>query len=206
VPLGRRDGKDLGCAKGSGNAPVGTVIRVRRDALHGLPGRGCLLIAAVLIAVVGAGCSTSPDATTSAPGGEGGTALSASPAPPVHSEPGGDGSEPVVRTEGRFEPIGYDGTGTAQVVVLTDGRLQVRLTGFEVEQGPALHVYLSAAKAGSPERTYDDDFIDLGELRGFEGDQTFAIPDGTDMSLYRSVVIWCAEFSVGFVVAPLDAR
>lgn len=184
----------------TGTTPGGTSIAPRRAV-----GRWSRLATASAVVVAGAGCSSPTDPTASPGAAEARPTISArSAAPASRSEPG-DGSEPVVRAEGRFEPIGYDGTGTAQVVELDDGRLQVRLNEFAVEQGPALHVYLSAARAGSPESSYDDDIVDLGELRGFEGDQTFAIPDGTRTTSFRSVVIWCAEFSVGFVVAPLAA-
>jgi hypothetical protein len=74
---------------------------------------------------------------------------------------------------------------------------------FEVEQGPALRVYLSAARAGSPEPRYIEDFVDLGTLRSFRGAQEYRVPAGIDATDYRSVVIWCAEFDVGFIAAPL---
>lgn len=110
---------------------------------------------------------------------------------------------PEVVAAGEFEKIGYAGSGTAELLE-TERGTQVRFSNFEVEQGPALRVYLSAAKAGSPEKRYDDDFVDLGELEAFDGDQSYDVPAGTPETVLRSVVIWCAEFSVGFVVAPLD--
>jgi len=112
-------------------------------------------------------------------------------------------SEEVELSSGGFEPIGYDGEGTATVVDTLNG-IEVRLSDFRVEQGPALRVYLSAARAGSDEGRYDNNFIDLGALEEFRGDQTYLVPSGTDLAVYRSIVIWCADFSVGFVVAPIE--
>lgn len=110
---------------------------------------------------------------------------------------------PTVVATGQFEKIGYEGSGVAELI--DAGRSsEVRFTDFQVEQGPALRVYLSGAKAGSPEQRYIDDFVDLGKLRAFDGDQGYDVPPGTPKAVMRSVVIWCAEFSVGFVVAPLD--
>lgn len=113
-----------------------------------------------------------------------------------------DGTGSKVLGRGKFERIGYGGSGIA-LVEQSPGGIVVRFEDFEVEQGPALRVYLSKAAAGSPESRYDDEFVDLGELESFRGDQEYPVPGGTKVEGYRSVVIWCAEFDVGFVVAPI---
>ncbi len=148
------------------------------------------LAAIVGLVLFAAACSSGTTTAGTAP-----AASSAASSPPTPS----DG----VVASGEFERIGYDGSGTASIADTGDG-LEVRFTDFEVEQGPALRVYLSTASAGSEESLYDDDFLDLGELRSFSGDQTYEVPAGMTLSDYRSVVIWCADFSVGFVVAPID--
>ena len=76
---------------------------------------------------------------------------------------------------------------------------------FEVGPGPKFHVYL-VPKA--PIRTNSDlkgeMFVDLGQLRSFKGSQRYPIPPGTDLANYRSVIIWCKQFSV--LISPADLR
>jgi len=160
----------------------------------------------LLVSVVLAACSTTPTPIDPAPGSPSDSAArsaarSVAP-PPTVAVP--TETEPMVVADGRFEPIGYKGKGTASIVEDGNGKAVLQFTGFKVESGPELKVYLSSAKAGSPESEYDDDFADLGALESFSGDQTYDIPKNEDWKKRRSVVIWCAEFSVGFVVAPLD--
>jgi hypothetical protein len=45
-------------------------------------------------------------------------------------------------------------------------------------------------------------FVDLGRLRAFKGSQRYAVPAGLDLSSFRSVVIWCEQFSV--LISPAD--
>ena len=72
-----------------------------------------------------------------------------------------------------------------------------------MENGPDLRVYLSEARAEA-EDDLADQFLDLGALKGNIGDQNYALPEGTDVSDYKSAVVWCRRFSVGFAVAPVD--
>jgi hypothetical protein len=46
--------------------------------------------------------------------------------------------------------------------------------------------------------------VDLGKLKGNKGNQNYTLPADLDLSRYRSAVIWCKRFAVGFGVAPLD--
>ncbi|MGE0850937.1 MAG: DM13 domain-containing protein [Hyphomicrobiaceae bacterium] len=74
---------------------------------------------------------------------------------------------------------------------------------FEVGPGPKYHVYL-VPKA--PIRSSGDlagvKFVDLGRLRSFKGSQRYTIPAGTDLKNYRSVIVWCEQFSV--LITPAD--
>ena len=45
-----------------------------------------------------------------------------------------------------------------------------------------------------------------GHLKANRGDQNYVIPAGTDIASFRSAVIWCVRFKVGFGVAPLTPR
>ncbi len=76
---------------------------------------------------------------------------------------------------------------------------------FEVGPGPKYHVYLvPKASIRSSADVGDTMFVDLGQLRAFQGSQNYAIPAGVDLSLYQSVVIWCEHFSVLISPADLD--
>jgi len=120
---------------------------------------------------------------------------------------GTEGAEeaPVVRTvaTGSFIDRTHTASGTASV--LTDGTEQrfLRFTDFTTENGPDVNVYLSTTAAGGDEDTFDDDFVDLGDLRGNVGDQNYEIPSGVDLTRYRTVVLWCVRFSVAFGAADL---
>ena len=45
--------------------------------------------------------------------------------------------------------------------------------------------------------------VNLGKLKANNGNQNYNIPDGTDLSKYDSVLIWCKQFSVLFGNAEL---
>ena len=74
---------------------------------------------------------------------------------------------------------------------------------FEVGPGPKYHVYLvPKAPIRASGDLGDQMFIDLGRLRSFEGSQRYAIPAGLDLKQYRSVIVWCEQFSV--LISPAD--
>ena len=65
--------------------------------------------------------------------------------------------------------------------------------------------HLSHVPASSDLHAYRTGFIDLGALKGNRGSQNYAIPAGTDLRAFKSAVIWCRRFAVGFAVAPLQS-
>jgi Electron transfer DM13 len=46
--------------------------------------------------------------------------------------------------------------------------------------------------------------IELGPLKGNEGDQNYAIPAGTDLNKFKAVSIYCVRFNANFGTAPLE--
>jgi hypothetical protein len=97
----------------------------------------------------------------------------------------------------------HQGKGTATVLE-TDWGTIVRLTDFEVTNGPDLKVWL--VKHANPLSSSDvsgSEWIALGPLKGNIGDQNYEIPADADISQYGSVVVWCEAFSVLFAAAPL---
>ncbi|PRY47827.1 electron transfer DM13 [Geodermatophilus tzadiensis] len=125
-----------------------------------------------------------------------------SPAPagePTPEPPPG----PVDLAAGTFVSREHDTAGTARVVGLPDGQVVVRLEGFTTSNGPALFVYLSQNPAQGEEAAFDDEFVDLGPLKGNVGDQNYAVPAGVDAGGWTSVVIWCDRFDAAFGAADL---
>ncbi|MCY0094681.1 DM13 domain-containing protein [Hoeflea ulvae] len=99
----------------------------------------------------------------------------------------------------------HRGSGSAKVLVSEGGGALLRFTEFEVTNGPDLEVWL--VKDPDPKKSSDvnaSEWLSLGPLRGNKGDQTYVIPDGTDINAWGSAIIWCEQFSVLFSVATLS--
>jgi hypothetical protein len=94
----------------------------------------------------------------------------------------------------------HNAEGLAKVIVLDEGNRSIlRLENFRATNGPDLYVYLSTDKSAS-------DFVSLGRLKGNIGNQNYEIPEGTELSKYDTVLIWCRAFSVLFGSAELKAE
>jgi electron transfer DM13 len=103
---------------------------------------------------------------------------------------------------GSFVGVGdgiHDAQGVAKVIPVEGGGNVLRLEDLVVTNGPDLYVYLSADKSAS-------DFVNLGRLKANIGNQNYPIPEGTDMTKYHTVLIWCRAFSVLFGSADLKAQ
>ncbi|HYI46663.1 MAG TPA: DM13 domain-containing protein [Actinomycetota bacterium] len=105
---------------------------------------------------------------------------------------------------GEFRSLEHDTHGTATTLEIPDGRRYLRLEGLDTSNGPDLRVYLSEIPASDDWYAYGERFVDLGSLKGNRGDQNYALPEGLDLSRFKSAVIWCRRFTVGFGVAPLE--
>jgi len=110
--------------------------------------------------------------------------------------------QPVVVLQGQFKDADsfHKGSGTGTIYQLPDGSHLLRLEDFTVTNGPDLHVLL--ASSPSPTGRADlGDYVDLGSLKGNIGNQNYEIPAGTDLSQFKSVVIYCKPFHVVFSTA-----
>lgn len=113
-------------------------------------------------------------------------------------------AQPAVLAEGSFrdgEP-GHNGAGTARLIRAVDGSLVLRFEDFSVTNGPDLFVVLATDPGGS--RASAADGLNLGDLRATDGNINYDVPAGTDVSPYRSVIIWCRQFNTVFAVATLE--
>jgi hypothetical protein len=91
------------------------------------------------------------------------------------------------------------------VLELADGRRFLRLENLDTSNGPDLRVYLTDQPLSDDWHVWDDGVIvDLGALKGNVGSSNYEISAGMDLSRFRTAVVWCRRFEVGFGVAPLD--
>jgi hypothetical protein len=106
-----------------------------------------------------------------------------------------------VIAQGSFQSLEHETSGRARVLELADGSRFLRFEDLETSNGPDLRVYLSEIPASNDWHAYGERFLDLGALKGNRGDQNYEIPPGADLSRFKSAVIWCRRFTVGFGVA-----
>ena len=111
---------------------------------------------------------------------------------------------PATLATGMFHSVSHETRGTATIHDLGAGQRVLRLTDFATSNGPDVRVYLvAAADAKDNETVTKAGFVELGKLKGNEGDQNYDVPADLDLSKYRAVTIWCRRFGVNFATAPL---
>jgi hypothetical protein len=125
----------------------------------------------------------------------------AAPAPSGTAAP----TAPVDLARGEFVSLDHGTSGTARVLELADGSRIVRLEGVDTSNGPDLFVYLSPNVASGDESAFDENFVNLGRLKGNQGDQNYDLPADVDLTGFASVVIWCDRFNSAFGAADLAA-
>src|SRR6266404_7626107 len=108
---------------------------------------------------------------------------------------------------GAFHGKVHNTSGRATIYQEQDGKLVLRLTNFKTSNGPDVHVILIAAKNADDDANFlksNTDKLELGKLKGNEGDQNYEIPAGTDLTKFRAVSIYCERFNANFGAAPLE--
>jgi pentapeptide MXKDX repeat protein len=117
-----------------------------------------------------------------------------------------DGKAKTLET-GKFHGKVHATSGRATVYQEADGKLVLRLTNFKTSNGPDVHVILVATKDADDDANFlksSAEKIELGKLKGNEGDQNYEIPAGTDLTKFRTVSIYCERFNANFGAAPLE--
>ena len=105
---------------------------------------------------------------------------------------------PVKVTTGSLKGLaGHFGRGGASVYRLPDGTFFVRLEEIETPRAPAVFVYL----VPKPGQTGPEGSVDLGSLKGNQGNQNYMVPAGIDVSKYQTVLLWCRRFSTPIAAA-----
>src|SRR5215210_2825430 len=116
----------------------------------------------------------------------------------------GEAGARVVLVKGQFRSIAHETKGIASIYGFVDGKRVLRLSQFATSNGPDVRVYLVAAPdAADNESVKKAGFVELGKLKGTDGDQNYDVPADLDLGKYRAVTIWCRRFSVNFGTAPL---
>lgn len=124
------------------------------------------------------------------------------------ASPSGEEAETPIRVEelssGQFRSLEHATSGLVRIVELVDGSRFARLQDLDTSDGPDLRVYLTDQPVSDDWGVWDDGrYVDLGALKGNVGDSNYRIPDDVDPAAFRTVVIWCRRFTVGFGVAPV---
>jgi hypothetical protein len=110
----------------------------------------------------------------------------------------GPAAAETLRT-GSFESYAHETKGKA-TILKSAGSLVLRLSEFSTSNGPDVHILLS--KTNDPQNIAGS--IDLGSIKGNQGDQNYTLPAGTDPDQYNSVTVWCKRFDVSFGGASLS--
>ena len=108
---------------------------------------------------------------------------------------------------GRFVGEVHKTSGRASAYRQADGSRVLRLTDFSTSNGPAVHVLLIDGTSTDPSK----DFalaavknVDLGDLKGNQGDQDYTIPGDVDLKTFGTVSIYCERFHANFGTAKLE--
>jgi hypothetical protein len=108
---------------------------------------------------------------------------------------------------GVFHGQVHSTSGRASIYVGSGGKMTLRLSNFKTSNGPDVHVLLIAAKDAQDNDNFlmnNVERVELGKLKGNEGDQNYDIPAGTDLAKYHTVAIYCERFNATFGAAPLE--
>src|SRR5215471_9246998 len=106
------------------------------------------------------------------------------------------------RLEGRAHPT--SGLGTIYESLGPGDKRYLRLTDFTTSNGPDVHVVLARAEDPALDEKIvkgNLDYVELGKLKGNQGDQNYDVPVAVDLQKYNAVVIYCERFNAVFGVA-----
>jgi hypothetical protein len=108
---------------------------------------------------------------------------------------------------GRFRGEAHKTTGRATVFKQANGARLLRLTDFSTSNGPQPHILLVDGQ--NPDAAKDFSLsavknVDLGELKGSQGDQSYQVPPDIDLQKFNTVTIYCERFHANFGSAALQ--
>lgn len=97
--------------------------------------------------------------------------------------------------KGNFVSSSHPTSGIAKI---SKDKKQLLLEGFKSDDGPDLNIYLAANLS-----TIKADHIDLGDIKGLNGNYSYTVNDNIDYAKYKYVVVWCVDFDANFGYAVL---
>ncbi len=104
-------------------------------------------------------------------------------------------SEPVSIVDTPAHPA----SGQVRIVRNGDETI-VRYENYKTINGPDVRVYLANDLDAKGE------YVDLGLIKGTEGNINYSVPAGVNIDDYRYVLTWCEDFSVLFNSADLSKK
>ncbi|GAA3206542.1 DM13 domain-containing protein [Actinocorallia longicatena] len=129
-------------------------------------------------------------------------------APAVPGQPQDDGKQAPQGPEkvyegGKWRSYSHgETTGTVKLYKQPDGSHLLRLEDLRTSNGPDVKVVLA-------EQSFDQvgqlppGYLTLATLKGNTGSSNYAIPAGTDITKYKSAVIWCKRFDAVFAAVSI---
>jgi len=87
------------------------------------------------------------------------------------------------------------------------GKQYLRLTDFMTSNGPDVHVVSVKAEEPAMAKVIVPgalDFVELGSLKGHQGEQNYDVPVSADLGKCRAVAIYSERFHAIFGVARLE--
>lgn len=91
--------------------------------------------------------------------------------------------------------------GKGKVLLLRAGEGPVlRFEDVAITNAPDVHVYLSPESGG---KWTEGTSLYLGPLKATNGSFNYPIPPGTDLTKFKSAVVWCRQFTVLITWADL---
>ena len=117
------------------------------------------------------------------------------------------GSEPQPVYTGKLEGKAHTTSGRATIYESAEGKRYLRLSDFATSNGTDVHVLLARAEDKGLNQDIvkgNLDSLELGSLKGNQGDQNYDLPANADLNQYQAVVIYCERFHAVFGVARLE--
>ena len=121
--------------------------------------------------------------------------------------PAGLSAEPEALYTGKLDGKIHQTSGRATIYKSADSKQYLRLSDFATSNGPDVHVLLAKADDKTLDQEIvkgDFDIVELGALRGNQGDQNYDLPGNVDLNKYQAVVVYCERFHAIFGVARLE--
>jgi hypothetical protein len=116
-------------------------------------------------------------------------------------------NDPQALYTGRLEGESHQTSGRATIYRAPDGKQYLSLTDFSTSNGPDVHLVLAQGdEANLIQKIVKGqlDMVELGALRGNQGDQNYDLPGSVDLQKYNAAVIYSERFHAVFGLARLE--